>query len=156
MQPSRPLEDMQHPVSANIPLPDALRTAVCQIVFEPPTAWDAAAIVRQRIATEQRRLCGRWLAMVRGRLGLTDDEASKLVGTDATTLLLIELGVARSEQVADAVRERLALAFSRTTNDCDLVMAVLEIALGDRYGNQEPILEQVVSDLAAPRLAPRR
>jgi hypothetical protein len=94
-----------------------------------------------------RRLCGRWLALHRLHLGLTNAMIAECTGVDAQTLLLLESGLADKTYISDEAWNRLCLARAGKQHNVDWVTQVVSIALGRSSVNTERILERVAADL---------
>lgn len=94
-----------------------------------------------------RRLCGRWLALRRLCLGLSDAAMVEGTGVNAQTLRWLELGLADATLVADEVWEPLCRTLAGGTVDVDWVAAVIDTALGRRDAHVEPVIERVTIEL---------
>jgi len=101
-------------------------------------------------ARESRRLCGRWLAMQRLRLGVVSQVIER-AGMDAPTLHLIESGLADVLQVPESIVEQFSALLADAEHDQGWVRYLLLIAVGRSQGHEEQILQRVVADLSAPR-----
>lgn len=66
---------------------------------------------------QARRLCGRWLALRRLCLGLTNKLAMLHTGLDEQTLLLLEAGLADPSHISEATRIQLSQVFAPTPAD---------------------------------------
>jgi len=101
-----------------------------------------------RTATWQtRKLCGRWLAVRRLQAGITDARIAARTGVDAQTLRLLEIGLADNLARDDEQWARLAVMLADANHDADLVMAVVQGALGNGDGFTESTLKRVADDL---------
>jgi transcriptional regulator with XRE-family HTH domain len=96
-----------------------------------------------------RKLCGRWLAARRLHAGITDARVADRTGVDAQSLQLLELGLAHDLAHDSEHWERLAVLLADADHDADLVLAVVQGALGADGWFTERTLEQIVGDLHA-------
>lgn len=96
---------------------------------------------------QTRKLCGRWLATRRLHAGITDARIANRTGVDAKTLRLLELGLSDTLAHDDEQWARLALMLADAEQDADLVMAVVQGALGNCDGFTETALKRVTDDL---------
>jgi hypothetical protein len=94
-----------------------------------------------------RKLCGRWLAVRRLQAGITDARVADQTGVDAQSLRLLELGLTNDLAYDDEQWERLAVMLANANQDADLVLAVVQGALGADRWFTERTLERVVDDL---------
>jgi len=96
---------------------------------------------------QTRRLCGRWLAARRLHAGITDARVADRTGVDAKTLRLLEIGLADTLAREDEQWARLAVMLADADHDADLVMTVVQGALGNCDRFTENALERVADDL---------
>jgi len=96
---------------------------------------------------QTRKLCGRWLAVRRLQAGITDARVAERAGVDAKTLRLLEIGLSDTLARDDEQWARLALMLADADHDADLVMTVVQGALGNCDGFTENTLERVADDL---------
>jgi transcriptional regulator with XRE-family HTH domain len=94
-----------------------------------------------------RKLCGRWLAVRRLQAGITDARVADRTGVDAQVLRLLEIGQANDPSSDDEEWMQLALLLADASHDADLVMAVVQAALGNCEGFTVGTLERIVEDL---------
>jgi hypothetical protein len=79
--------------------------------------------------------------------GIADAGIADWTGVDAQTLRLLEIGLADNLARDDERWGRLALMLADANHDADLVMAVVQGALGNSDGLTESTLKRVVDDL---------
>src|SRR5215218_1530463 len=71
-----------------------------------------------------RRYCGRWLAVRRLNVGLSNGLIAERTGVDAQTLLALELGLSEVQPVADDAVDRLCQMLAASPPDADFIAAV--------------------------------
>jgi DNA-directed RNA polymerase specialized sigma24 family protein len=101
-----------------------------------------------------RRLCGRWLAVQRLRLGMSSEVVAERAAMHEPTLLLLESGLATETQVPDSTREQLSSSLAGTEHDQGWVLDVVSIALGRSNAREAHVLQQIAADLHSPRVDP--
>ena len=99
-----------------------------------------------------RRYCGRWLALRRLDLGLSNQEIAERTGVDAQTLLVLELGLPEAQCLTDDAAEQLCGRLMDALHDADFVTAVIDVARGRSDDHEGVIIERVMADLQ-PTLA---
>jgi hypothetical protein len=105
-------------------------------------------------ARANRRLCGRWLAVQRLRLGISSGVVAERAGVDESTLHLLESGLADETQVPDSSREQISYLLTGAEHDQGWVLDVLSIALGCAHVREAQVLQQVAADLQGLGTAP--
>ncbi len=99
-----------------------------------------------------RRYCGRWLALRRLDLGLSNQEIAERTGVDAQTLLELDLGLAEAQCLTDDAMEQLCGVLTDAQHDADFVAAVIDVTRGRSDDREGVIIERVMADLQ-PTLA---
>lgn len=94
-----------------------------------------------------RRYCGRWLALRRLHLGLSNQEIADRTGVDARTLLALELGLPDAQYLTDDAAEQLCGVLTDARHDADFVADVIDVARGRSDDREGVIMERVMADL---------
>ncbi len=94
-----------------------------------------------------RRYCGRWLALRRLHLELSNQEIAERTGVDAQTLLVLELGLPEAQRLTDDAAKHLCGLFAGAPHDADFVAAVIDVAQGRSDDREGVVMERVMADL---------
>ncbi len=100
-----------------------------------------------------RRLCGRWLAVQRLRLGLSSAVVAERAGMDEPTLRLVESGLADETQLPAAMRERLSRVLAGAAYAAGWVRDLLAVAVGHACECEASVLQRILSELHPPPAA---
>jgi hypothetical protein len=126
-------------------------TAAFDALLEQADPQAAAPISAEMRAN--RRLCGRWLAVQRLRLGLSSAVVAERAGMDAPTLRLVETGLADKTQLSAAMCECLSRVLAGAMHDAAWVRDLLAVAVGRATEREAPVLQRILAELPASPVA---
>src|SRR5262245_39898369 len=100
----------------------------------------------EQLLTAQR-LCGRWLALRRLRIGLASEQLARIGNVPVETIQILEAGIATPDHVSSVARQHLSRVLAPSRADFTFMEEVICLALGSADSWSPSVMDQVIEDL---------